>query len=455
MIKGARSVNPLLAAIARRRGFLWCDEVGTTVSDADKADNAVPVVDDNGEAAGWFVPESEDVTCDALVHALNTTPMMAADQREAALDELDALARVVLVDLEPLLAGLPDETPPDDRAELEDECELDEYDESDGEAEPDEQHDLTDPSRRAVAAMWHAVGRLREASILKEAGTGDQQAIVAAALRRMRHIRSELLTGNLRLIAKQSTTRWRRNLRFEDLLIAGAFGLLKSVDRFEVSRGLQLSTYAVWWIRQSIWRAIADHGAHLRIPVHVQASMALWWRATAAFWRCHGRSPTRVELTQFGFDLTEHTITKSLAMMTPVATTPRRLPGGLTSIDMILEADSHSPACLFAGPTSIGRLAILQRLLAPAFIDPAEESLTPSKLRKARRYVIVLVGRWGIGHPKRRTLEELGREFGVTRERIRQIESKARQKERHRLANTQVMDEVARALGPDGSPPDD
>lgn len=224
--------------------------------------------------------------------------------------------------------------------------------------------------------------------------------------------KDELITHNLRLVVNVAKNYIGRGLSFLDLIQEGNIGLMKAIDKFDYTMGFKFSTYATWWIRQGITRALIDHTKTIRVPVHLMEFYNKVTKASRELMSQSGREPSKEEIAErLGVPTKKvedifRSVQDPIALQTPIGDE------GTTIEDFISDKNSPTP------------YSDTERNNVTKHILNVLKTLTPREAEIIKR-------RFGIGFDKDHTLEEVGRQFSITRERVRQIEAKALRKLKH------------------------
>ena len=373
--------------------------------------NAKPNMEDLATVIQGLIAQGRK---DGMIHAADLNAQLehldlSPEKIEEIYDRFEAMnIQIVSADLE---------------LELEDDLALEDMDDTIG-LDGIEEEELVDPVDLAaeynlddpVRMYLKEIGQVKllsteeEIELAKRVAEGDQDA------------KNKLTEANLRLVVSIAKKYSGRGLHILDLIQEGNTGLIRAVDKFDWTKGNKFSTYATWWIRQAITRAIADQARTIRVPVHMVEVINKATRCNRKLVQELGREPTVEEIAaELGLPVEKiieanRTAADTLSLDTPVGDEED------TSIGSFVE-DEHTP-----GPADATSNALLSEAL--------KEVLDTLTEREAE----VLRMRFGMYDGRTHTLEEVGQEFGVTRERIRQIENKAIRKLRHPSRAKKIRD---------------
>ena len=261
---------------------------------------------------------------------------------------------------------------------------------------------VTDPVRQYL----RDIGKI---SLLTAA---DEIDLAKRAEKNEKRARDKLISANLRLVVSIAKKYVGRGMSLLDLIEEGNIGLMRAVDKYDWRRGYKFSTYATWWIRQAITRAIADQARTIRIPVHMVETINRFNRTQRRLMQELGREPAPEE------------VAKALGIDESKAREIIKVSQEPTSLETPVGDEEDSHLGDFIADQGLQPDEQATRELLKVHLDEVLDSLSPREKR-------VLQLRFGLEDGKQRTLEEVGREFGVTRERIRQIEAKAIRKLKH------------------------
>jgi len=345
-------------------------------------------------------------TLDAM-HATDDMADQIYDLLEAASIEID-VADVLDILSPEVLDDVPSE---EDLQNLEQDPMVEPADTA-NEFHPDPSMKLDDPVRMYLKEIGKIplLSPEEEAEVATRMAQGDEKA------------RQKMTEANLRLVVSIAKRYVGRGMQLLDLIQEGNLGLLKAVEKFDHTKGFKFSTYATWWIRQSITRAIADQARTIRIPVHMVETINRVIRTAHTMVQHLGREPSAAEIAaEMKMDVAKvedilKIAQEPVSLNTPIGTEEDSHLG-----DFIQDEDATQPA-------EVASYTLLREQL--------EEVLTTLTPREEQ----VLRMRFGLIDGKSHTLEEVGREFDVTRERIRQIESKALRKLRHPSRSKKLRD---------------
>jgi len=265
-------------------------------------------------------------------------------------------------------------------------------------------------------------GREAEQDLQRDDLTLDERGLLERRIEQARQARAHLIKANTRLVVSIAKRYVGHGVPFLDLIQEGNLGLMKTVEKFDHTRGYRFSTYATWWIRQTITRAIADQGRTIRVPVHMVDQIRRLYKTSYRLEQEYNRRPTPEELAQ------------------EMGINPRK-------VQWMLNVSSH-PVSL-AKPVGEDQDSELEAFIEDDSIPSPEESAQQSQLRVQVQKVLdtltpreacILRLRFGLQDGRSYTLDQVGRKFGLTRERIRQIEKQALRRLRHPVRSRRLRD---------------
>ncbi len=276
----------------------------------------------------------------------------------------------------------------------------------------------------SVKIYLQQIGRVKlltpdeEVDLAKRIMDGDDEA------------KQKLIQANLRLVVSIAKKYIGRGLSFLDLIQEGNLGLIRAAEKFDYKRGFKFSTYATWWIQQSITRGIADKSRTIRLPVHMIETIGKLKRVTRELTLEFGRSPTKEELAQrIGISLAKLRLVLKATQSTVSLETPLNTKDEASKLgDFLVDETIESPDSRVSNENLISELEKVLETLRPRERD-------------------VLKLRFGLNDGNKRTLEEIGQLFGVSRERVRQIETRALNKLRKMCRNNRSIRSLKNYLG--------
>ena len=273
-------------------------------------------------------------------------------------------------------------------------------------------HPLLTAADEAELAQAIVDGRRAEAALADTGPEGAEGEALAGRVQAGRQARQRFIQSNLRLVVSVAKRYQSAGLPLIDLVQEGNLGLIRAVEKFDHRKGFKFSTYATWWIRQAVTRAIADKGRTIRVPVHMAETVGQVQRSAAHLARALGREPTVDEIAAASGLAPEKVAEAQRVAFDPVSLFAQVGDDDAELVDFLADPTAELPA--EAAMTSFEHRELRNVL---SMLNPREQR--------------VLELRFGLDGERPRTLDEVGKEFRVTRERVRQIEAKALSKLRH------------------------
>ena len=281
---------------------------------------------------------------------------------------------------------------------------------------------LTGPAEVELAMAIEAGNLAAEQLADGSERTDAERAALEDAVARGNFARRRLVESNLRLVVSVARRYMNRGIPLGDLIQEGNIGLMRAVEKFDYRRGFKFSTYATWWIRQAVSRALADHSRTIRVPVHMVETINKYVRVSSALQQELGREPTTDEIAR-ALELPAERVREIV----------RILPQPISLENPVGDEQDATLADFVEDENAIDMDDAASRAMLRLQVESVLNTLTPRERR-------VVELRFGLEGDKLYTLSEIGAELGVTRERIRQIETKALRKLRHPSRSRQLKD---------------